>query len=46
MPNILSSRFRVFSKAILVHPNKVKGLCGPHNMFRAERGAGGRPEGD
>ena len=39
---ILSSRFRVFHEAILLHPDKVKHIVLAfvvmHNMLRAERG--------
>ena len=44
--SILSSRFRVFHEAIVVHPDRVKDivLCCVvlHNMLRSNRGAGGR----
>ena len=42
---ILSSRFRVPSNTILMHPKRVKVIVLAcvvlHNMLRAERGAGG-----
>ena len=45
---ILSSRFRVFHEAMLVHPGKLKDIVLAcvvlHHMLRAQRGAGGQDE--
>ena len=45
---ILSSRLRVFHEAMLMHPDKVKGIVLAcvmlHNMLRAQRGASSQVE--